>query len=173
MREWIMGKPLRVEFLRRFLDPDSGTLGQGMRFIVVGALAALIYLSTTTLLALVVGIPFQVALTIGFLLTIIFHFTMQRVFVWANRDGFSLPFHHQAGRYLVLAAAQYGVTSATTALLPAALGLPTEVVYVATVVFIAVVNFVVFRYRVFHPKVSIVHSEGEPREAVVGTSTEG
>jgi putative flippase GtrA len=159
MREWTLGKALRTILPQRFLDPDSGMLGQGMRFVVVGVLAALIYLSTTTFLALVVGIEFQVALTIGFLLTMIFHFTMQRVFVWANRDGFSLPFHHQAGRYLALAAAQYGVTSATTSLLPRALGLPTEAVYLVTAVLLAATNFVVFRYRVFHSKASIAHSE--------------
>jgi putative flippase GtrA len=151
----------------------AGILGQGARFLVVGGLAALIYLLTTTLLALVAGVEFQVALTIGFLLTMAFHFTMQRTFVWVNREGFSLPFHHQAGRYLALAATQYGVTSAMTALLPSALGLPTEVIYVATVVLFTLANFVVFRHRVFQPKASIAQAEGEPYEAVVGTSTGG
>ncbi len=162
MREGISGKARRaVPLLRRLLSPDSGILGQWVRFAMVGGVAALIYLLTTTLLALVVGLPFQIALTIGFLLSMAFHFTMQRVFVWANRDGFSLPFHHQAGRYLSLAATQYGVTSATTSLLPRALGVPTEVVYVVTVGLLAATNFLVYRHGVFHARVPIAHADSD------------
>jgi putative flippase GtrA len=171
MREGISGKARRAGLLlRRLFTSDSGILGQLVRFTLVGGLASLIYLLTTTLLALVVGIPFQVALTIGFLLSMVFNFAMQRMFVWANRDGFSLPFHHQAGRFLSLAAVQYGVTTAITSLLPSALGLPTEVVYVATVALLAVVNFLIYRHGVFHVKVQITHSEGEPCESLAGVA---
>ncbi len=167
MREWISE---RAALLRRLLAPDSGLLGQGVRFVIVGGIAAVIYLLTTTLLALVVGLPFQVALTIGFLLAMAFHFTMQRLFVWANREGFALAFHHQAGRYLAMAGAQYGVTSAATSLLPAVLGLPTEMVYLGTAMLLPVVNFMVFRYGVFHAKAPIAHREGEPCEGFRGTA---
>lgn len=151
MRAWISAK---VALLRGLLVRDSGVLGQGVRFALVGGTSALIYLISTTVLALVVGLPFQVALTIGFCLTISFHFTMQRVFVWANSDGFALPFAHQAGRYLAMAGTQYGVTSATTSLLPSALGIPTEIVYLATAAILATTNFIVFRHGVFHAKAS-------------------
>jgi putative flippase GtrA len=165
MRESISGEARRaVLLLRRLLAPDSGLLGQWVRFAIVGGATALIYLLTTTLLAFVVGLPFQVALTIGFCFAMAFHFTMQRVFVWANSDGFALPFHHQAGRYLAMAGAQYGVASATTSLLPSLLGLPIEVVYVATVLLLPIVNFLVFRHGVFHAKIPLAHPhpEGEP-----------
>jgi putative flippase GtrA len=134
-------------------------LGQGLRFVLVGGFVALVYLLTTTVLALAVGLPFQVALTIGFCLALCIHFTLQRVFVWANRDGFALPIHHQVGRYLTMAGAQYGITSATTSLLPAALGLPTEVVYVVTVALLAATNFLVFRHGVFHAKIPLAVSD--------------
>ena len=129
-----------------------GLLGQGMRYALAGALVALVYLLTTTFLAVVVGLPFEVALPIGFTVGLGVHFTLQRLFVWAPVGEFALPFPHQARRYLVLAGLQYAVTAATTSLLPAVLGLPTEVVYLGTVVLIASTNFLLFRNVIFHPE---------------------
>ena len=96
--------------------------------------------------------PFQAALAIGFCVGLMVHFTLQRVFVWTHHEEFALPLRHQAGRYLAVAAVQYGVTAASTSLLPSALGLPTEIVYVATVALIICVNFLVFRHGIFHSK---------------------
>jgi putative flippase GtrA len=134
----------------RLLTPEGGLLGQGMRYAMSGVVVALVYLLTTTFLALVLGIPFQVALPIGFCLGLTVHFTLQRIFVWVNHDEFALSLRHQAGRYLVFAGAQYGITAASTSLLPGALGLSTEVVYLATVAVVTTTNFVVFRRVVFH-----------------------
>ena len=119
-----------------------------------GGIVALVYLTTTTMLAEVVGLPFQAALAIGFCAGLVVHFTLQRTFVWVHHEEFALPLHHQVGRYLAMAAAQYGVTAASTAFLPSLLGVPTEVVYLATVVVIVCVNFVVFRFVIFHAKPS-------------------
>jgi putative flippase GtrA len=138
--------------LRRLLTPESGMLGQGVRYALTGGVVSAVYLITTTVLALAIGVPFEVALPIGFCLGLTVHFTLQRVFVWAHRDGFALPLHRQVGRYLVLAGTQYGVTAASTSLLPAALGLSTEVVYLATACLLTSANFVLFRQRIFHPE---------------------
>lgn len=127
-------------------------LGQGVRFALSGGTVALVYLATTTILAEVVGLPFQVALAIGFAVAIALHFTLQRLFVWTHHEEFALPLAHQAGRYLVVASVQYGVTAASTALLPSALGVSTEVVYLATVAVVLSVNFLVFRHGIFHAK---------------------
>jgi putative flippase GtrA len=135
---------------QRLLISDSGLFGQGVRFALVGGLAAVIYLLSTTVLALLLGLPFEVALPIGFCLGMGVHFTLQRVFVWGHGARFALRLHQQAGRYLLVAGAQYGVTAASTATLPRALGLPTEIVYLATVVLLTGCNFVVFRNGVFH-----------------------
>jgi putative flippase GtrA len=51
---------------------------------------------------------------------------------------------------LVVAAAQYGLTAASTLLLPHAIGISTEIVYLVTVAAIITVNFVVFRHGIFH-----------------------
>jgi len=125
-------------------------LGQGVRFGLSGGTVALVYLATTTLLAEVAGMPFQAALAIGFCVAIAVHFTLQRLFVWAHHEEFALPLGHQLGRYLAVAAVQYGVTAASTGLLPSALGISTEIVYLATVVVVLSANFLVFRNGIFH-----------------------
>ncbi len=138
--------------VRRLLARDSGVLGQGVRYALTGGVVSLVYLLTTTTLALVVGVPFQVALPIGFGLGLLVHFTLQRVFVWGHGDSFALPLRHQVGRYLVLAGTQYGLTAASTSLLPSALGLPTEGVYLGTALLITCTNFLLFRHRIFHAR---------------------
>jgi putative flippase GtrA len=132
--------------------PDSGLLGQGVRFALSGGTVALVYLLTTTVLAEVVGVPFQAALAIGFCAGVAVHFTLQRMFVWTHREQFALPLHRQAGRYLVVVASQYGVTAASTSLLPAALGVSTVIVYLATVAVVLSANFIVFRNGIFHAR---------------------
>lgn len=134
------------------LSPDRGILGQGVRFALAGGLVALVYTLTTILLADVVGLAFQLALLIGSCVGLAMHFTLQRVFVWVHHEEFALPLHHQVGRYLLMAVIQYGLTAASIAVLPEALGLPTELVYLGTVAVLVSVNFVVFRYRIFHAK---------------------
>jgi putative flippase GtrA len=121
-----------------------------MRFALAGSLVMLVYLLSTLVLADVVGIAFQAALAIGFFTGLAVHFTLQRVFVWRNREGFALPLRVQVGRYLMVALAQYGITAASTSLLPGLLGLPSEVIYLGTVGLITSANFVVFRQGIFH-----------------------
>jgi putative flippase GtrA len=130
----------------------GGVVGQGVRFVVAGSVVALVYTGTTLILSGVVGVPFQVALLIGYCTALLLHFTLQRVFVWTHHEEFALPVHHQAARYLLVAAAQYGVTALSTAVLPSLLGLPTEVVYLATFAIIVSGNFLVFRHGIFHPQ---------------------
>jgi putative flippase GtrA len=133
---------------RSMFTADSGVLGQGVRYAMVGSFVALVYLLTTTGLALV--IPFQVALACGFCLAVAVHFTLQRFFVWAPNGEFALPLRHQAGRYLVIALTQYALTAASTSLLPPLLGLPTETVYLMAFALISSTNFLVLRNGVFH-----------------------
>ncbi|HEY5286822.1 MAG TPA: GtrA family protein [Solirubrobacteraceae bacterium] len=128
----------------------SALTAQGVRFGMAGGAVALVYLGATTILADVVGLPFQVALAIGFCLALVVHFTLQRLFVWNRDEEFALTLHHQVGRYLLLAGLQYAVTACSTSLLPSALGVPTEIVYLVTVAVVVSVNFLVFRHRIFH-----------------------
>jgi putative flippase GtrA len=134
--------------IRRFRN-HPGLLGQGARYVLTGCVITAFYLTLTTFMALVVGLPFQVALAIGFSVSLMAHFTLQRYFVWADREQYKLPFHHQAGRYLIASGAQYGLTAASTSFLPRLLGVSSEVVYLIVVPVLALSNFLVFRYIVF------------------------
>jgi putative flippase GtrA len=87
---------------------------------------------------------------IGFACSITLHFTLQRAFVWVGHEEFALEFRHQAGRYLLMAAAQYGVTAASTYWLPHALGIATEIVYLITFAIVTATGFVVMRLIIFH-----------------------
>jgi putative flippase GtrA len=133
-------------------SPESGAAGQGVRFAVAGGAVALIYLTTTTVLAEVMGVAFQAALAIGTATALIAHFTLQRLFVWVHHTEFALGLNAQVGRYLLVAAVQYGLTAASTALLPDALGLPVTPVYLMTALTLAVLNFLIFRGGIFHPE---------------------
>jgi putative flippase GtrA len=133
-------------------SPDSGIIGQGLRFALAGGAVALIYILTTILLADLVGLDFQLALVVGFCVGLVSHFTLQRVFVWVHHVEFALPLHHQVGRYLLVAGVQYGLTAASTSTLPRVLGASTELVYLATVAILVSTNFLVFRHGIFHPK---------------------
>lgn len=130
----------------------SGVLAQGARYALTGGTVTIVYLGSTTLLSSVVGLPFQVALAIGACIGVSVHFTLQRFFVWAHRDEYALPLRHQAVRYLVFAGVQYGLTALSTAVLPAALGLSVELVYLGTVALLVSLNFLVFRNMIFHSK---------------------
>jgi putative flippase GtrA len=137
-------------FLRDIRSPEWGLAGQGVRFALAGAAVAALYVAVTTLLHDAFAVPFQIALAIGFVVSVALHFTLQRLFVWRHREAFALAAHHQAVRYLFVCGSQYGVTALSTSQLPSLLGLPVEVVYLLTMVTVAGINFLVFRGRVFH-----------------------
>lgn len=125
-------------------------MAQGARFALSGTVVSVVYITITTLLSSVSHLRFQVALAIGWCAAVSVHFTLQRTFVWARAEKFALPFGRQAGRYLLVACSQLGITAATTAALPSALHVPAEVVYLATAALLTLFNFLVFRHGVFH-----------------------
>lgn len=141
---------LALAFLRDIRSPDWGLRGQLFRFALSGSIVAAVYVSVTTVLHDVFAVPFQIALAIGFSVGLVIHFTLQRVFVWRHREAFALAVHHQAVRYLCVCGSQYGVTALATSQLPNLVGLPVEVIYLTTMIAIAIFNFLVFRGGVFH-----------------------
>jgi putative flippase GtrA len=129
---------------------DIGLLGRGVRFVIAGGVVAVIYLTITTVLANVFGVPFQLALGIGFATALVVHYSLQRFFVWVHHEEFSLPVREQVGRYVLVAATQYGTTAAVTAFLPSALHISTTIVFFAWATCITAINFVIFRHGIFH-----------------------
>ncbi len=142
-------------FLRNIRSPAWGLAGQGIRFVIAGCLVAGVNVTVTILLHDAFSTQFQIALAIGFGMGVALHFTLQRMFVWRHYESFALRLHHQALRYVLVCAAQYGVTALSTSVLPGLVDLPVEFVYIATMLTVAVVNFLVFRGRIFHPSQSV------------------
>jgi putative flippase GtrA len=129
---------------------DIGLLGRGVRFVIAGGVVAVIYLTITTVLANVFGVPFQLALGIGFATALAVHFSSQRFFVWVHHEEFFLPFRKQIGRYALVAATQYGTTAIATSFLPSVLHVSTTIVYLVWVICITASNFVIFGRGIFH-----------------------
>jgi putative flippase GtrA len=145
------GEPWRRALARNLtLLRTDAILAQGVRFAFSGVVVSIVYISVTTVLSEVSHLRFQVALAIGWTAAVAVHFTLQRTFVWKRQQQFALPFARQVRRYLLVAVSQLGVTTATTTFLPPVLGVPAEVVYLATVSLVTLLNFVVFRHGVFH-----------------------
>jgi choline kinase/putative flippase GtrA len=136
-----------IAYLR---SPRSGLLGQLVRFGLVGGTVALLYLTVTTVLSQVFGLPFQLALAIGFASGLLAHFTLQRVFVWAHHEEFALGLGHQVRRYLTMALSQYGVTAVATAVLPGLLGVAEEVAYLMAMAVVTTAGFLLMRFVIFH-----------------------
>jgi putative flippase GtrA len=151
---------LAQAFLRDIRSPEWGVAGQGLRFVISGVIVATVYATSTTVLHDVAGLPFQLALALGFSMSVCLHFTLQRLFVWRHHGAFALKMHRQAARYLCVCGTQYGLTALSTSQLPDALHLPVEAVYLVTMLSLAGLNFMLFRGRVFHS------SGGPTREAM-------
>jgi putative flippase GtrA len=149
-------------FAQHLRSPKSGLTGQLVRFGLTGGLVTVVYLTVTTVLSQVAGLPFQLALAIGFVSALLLHFTLQRLFVWIHEDGFALALGHQVRRYLLMAGAQYGATAAATAILPRALGIDTEIVYLASMAGATTIGFLVMRFIIFHSTASGVALPGAP-----------
>jgi putative flippase GtrA len=163
----------RLGRLRVLLTPQSGLVGQGTRYAIAGAFVAGVYLASTTFLAVVVGLPFALALPIGFAVQLCVHFTLQRFFVWVHDEMFALRLQHQLRRYLTVAAAQFSVTLASTSLLPGVVGLPTEDVYLITALAITGANFLLFRNVVFHAGSAPRPSASREEELLVDAANGG
>jgi putative flippase GtrA len=138
--------------IRNLRSPRSGLRGQVVRFGLAGGLVTLVYITVTSVLSQVFGMPFEAALAIGFVTALLLHFTLQRLFVWIHYQGFALSFGSQVGRYIAMATTQYGCTVASTAVLPGALGISTELVYLATMSIVTTAGFLLMRFVIFHPR---------------------
>jgi putative flippase GtrA len=123
---------------------------QAVRFIFSGVVVSAVYIAITTFLAEGLHLQFQVALAIGWCTAISVHFTLQRTFVWTQQAAFALRFKHQMLRYLLMAGSQFALTLTSTAVLPGVIGVPVEIVYLASTAMLACVSFLVFRNGVFH-----------------------
>jgi putative flippase GtrA len=131
-------------------SPELGLVGQGMRFAIAGATAALVSLGATITLSQGCTLPLEAAFAIGYATGLTAHFTLQRVFVWRHHAEFALSGQHQLARYLPIALTNYGVIALAIALLPRLLGVAPVAVYLVATGVVTTISFLLFRTRVFH-----------------------
>jgi putative flippase GtrA len=140
------GLVARLNGLRRSAAPHH----QVARFVLSGATVAVVYLGLGLLLSGPVGMPIQLAIPISYVLSVLLNYTLQRHFVFAHSQAFALAPQSQFIRYVQIGAVQYAITALATAVLPGALGLSEQVVYVAVALIAAAITFVLLRFVVFH-----------------------
>jgi putative flippase GtrA len=121
-----------------------------LRYVFAGGITAGVYLGLGLLLSGPVGLNIQVAIPIAYLLSLVVHFSFQRYFVWAHRDGYALGVGGQGVRYLAVAFTQYAMTALATAVLPSLLGVSEQIVFVVGALLAVVIVFTVMRLHVFH-----------------------
>jgi putative flippase GtrA len=124
--------------------------GPGLRYVVAGAIVALVYLGVPVLLNVVIGLPVEAAIPIAYVLAISLHFTLQRTFVFHHVEEFALSTRGQIKRYCMIAAVQYPTTAVATAILPGVLHLPQRDTYVLVTLTTSVISFTVLRTLIFH-----------------------
>lgn len=125
-------------------------LSQLLRFAGAGAFVMLLYLTLTTGLSQLAGVPLQLAIAVGYFAGVAAHFLLHRFFVFASGDEYALSPAGQLVRFVVLAVAQYAVTALSVAVLPGALGIERLAVWLGTVAVVTPLTFVLLRTRLFH-----------------------
>lgn len=123
---------------------------QLVRFGLTGALAFAIYTGGTLLLSGPLGLPIVLAIGLAFSASVAFNFTMQRHFVFLDRETFALRARTQLGRYIFAATCNYLLTSLIVTVVPDALGVSQQLVFVVTAVVMSLVGFTVVRWWIFH-----------------------
>ena len=91
------------------------------KFAATGVLVGGSHLVLVTL-AVLAGVPIQLALALSFAVALAMHFTLNRRWVFASEDGYALRLSRQGLRYLAVAATSYAGTSISVAVLPDILG---------------------------------------------------
>ena len=127
----------------------AGRLPRSARFGLSGGAVALVNLGAMTVLVAGFDVGPQIALVLSYALGLSAHFTLNRQWVFSSEDAYHLHLTVQGARYLCSAAAIYGLTALSLAVLPDALDVPSLAVYYVTVLALSVVNFFVLRSFVF------------------------
>ncbi len=81
------------------------------KFALTGTLVAAVYFAVTAALTLLVGAPTQVAVVVGYVVSVTLHFMVNRRFVFASSTGYAHHLTAQGSRYLVVALSSYACTA--------------------------------------------------------------
>ena len=123
--------------------------GRPARFVFSGTVVAACQFTAMTLFVSVAGLPAQVSLVLAYALALALHFTLNRQFVFASRQGYALHLSAQGRRYVLVALLSYAVTAAAVAVVPPLLNTSPLVAFYAAAAAQAVIVFLLLRHWVF------------------------
>ncbi|HEV7496369.1 GtrA family protein [Baekduia sp.] len=123
---------------------------QMTRYAIAGVVTAVVGIGAVFLLTGPGRLAIQLAILLAYPLNLAVHFSLQRYFVFADRDVYTLAVGKQLRRYLVVAIAQYGCIAAATALLVHVAGLGDRPAYLIAIAAAPVILFITLRVGVFH-----------------------
>src|SRR5215218_1597402 len=89
---------------------------------------------------------------IAYAISLAVHFSGQRLFVFRTHEGFELVVQHQARRYILIGAAQIGLSLIITTFVPGLIGVDERIVYVVATLALAVGSYLMLRFHVFHER---------------------
>ena len=121
-----------------------------IRYGIVGAITALVYLGVPVVLNGDASVPIQVAIPLAYVTAVALQFNLQRHFVFRHVSVFALTRRAQMGRYVMIGALQYPATAIATALLPPLLGLSARATFVLVALTMSLTIFLVLRTHIFH-----------------------
>jgi putative flippase GtrA len=139
-----MPSPARAVALRG--HPTVRRLG---RFALSGLAVQAVYATAMAGFLLALDLPRQLALVLSYCCALSVHFTLNRQFVFAPSDGYAHGLSAHGRRYLVVAAATYGVTALGLAVVPGALGVAPYLGWLLVTAAIAILNFLFLGRFVF------------------------
>ncbi len=120
------------------------------RYALAGLTTAVIGTTAVFLLSGPGGLAIQLAILLSYPLNLTVHFSLQRWFVFTDREVYTLAMGRQLRRYLVAAGAQYGYIAAGTALLVHFAGIGDRPAYLIAIAVAPVILFITLRLGVFH-----------------------
>jgi putative flippase GtrA len=121
-----------------------------IRYGISGAVVACLYLGGPIAVNAAFDWPLQAMIPVAYVLAAMLHFTLQRIFVFRHIEQFALSTRTQAARFVSVGAVQYPTTALGTLLLPAILGVPDRVAFLAISMTFSLCFFLFIRSRVFH-----------------------
>ncbi len=127
-------------------SPDA-LVASFLRFIAVG-IASLVVDVAAFAVFLGVGLPYPIAVTLGFLLSWAFNFTAHKLFTFRQR-GWAVG---EVGRYLIAAGTNYLLTMAWVAASVELVGLTPFLGKLTSLPMVTMVSFLLARLWVFRPR---------------------
>jgi putative flippase GtrA len=97
-----------------------------------------------------VGLPFQFAFLLAYLVAVTVHLQLHRVFTFAGDGEYVLVRRNQAVRFVAVVVGQYAFIALSVAVFAPLLEVPDLVVYLGAIAVMSLANYLALAAKVFH-----------------------